>query len=63
MVLLKEMYKVERVTGVRFSWRGYYINEMVDLTPEKVEGVHHKGGCFLGVAACQCDAKAIVDSL
>ena len=28
-----------------------------------MEGIHRKGGCFLGVSPCECDAKSIVDSL
>ena len=26
VVILKETYKVERVTGVKFGWKGYYSN-------------------------------------
>ena len=36
VIILKDIYKCERVTGVKFSWRGYYNNDMVDLTPELV---------------------------
>lgn len=61
--MLKETYKVDRVTGVRFSWQGYYNNQMIDLTPQDVSRIHHKGGNYLGLAKCKCDPKAIVDSL
>jgi 6-phosphofructokinase 1 len=63
VTILKETYKVEKVTGVRFSFRGYYNNDMIDLTSEMVETIHHKGGSFLGLASCQCNAELIVDSL
>jgi hypothetical protein len=33
VTILKEIYKVDRVTGIRFSLRGYYNNDMIDLTP------------------------------
>jgi len=57
VILLKEVYKVDRVTGVKFSWRGYYDNDMLDLTPDMVERIHHKGGCYLGLATSECRAK------
>ena len=34
---------------------------MIELTPNMVETVHHKGGCFLGLAKTDFNATAIVD--
>ena len=28
-----------------------------------VERIHHKGGCYLGLAVSECRAKEVVDSL
>lgn len=54
---------MEKVTGIRFSFRGYYNNDMIDLTPEMVETIHHRGGSFLGLASAPCETEQIVDSL
>ena len=61
--LLKETYKSERVTGIRFSFGGYYKKDMIDLTPEVVQIVHHRGGCFLGTSSDPCYPDKIVDNL
>lgn len=50
VILLKETYRVESVTGIKFSFKGYYDSNVIDMTPQIVETIHHKGGCFLGVA-------------
>lgn len=52
--LLKGTYGVEKVTGVRFSWRGYYESDFLDLTPEKVRTIHHSGGSYLGLSNAAC---------
>lgn len=62
-VMLKDIYNVQSVTGIRFSWRGYYHNDMMDLTPQMVKTIHHKGGSFLGLSSTACDVIKIVDSL
>ena len=36
---------------------------MVDLTPQMVETIHHKGGSFLGLSSSVCDVVRVVDSL
>ena len=36
---------------------------MIDLTPQIVETIHHKGGCFLGVARAPFHLEKIIDSL
>ena len=36
VILLKDIYKVEVVTGIKFSFRGYYTSNMVDLNPHIV---------------------------
>jgi hypothetical protein len=36
VILLKETYRVESVTGIKFSLKGYYDGNMIDLTPQIV---------------------------
>ena len=36
---------------------------MIELTPEKVETIHHFGGCFLGTCKAQFKPEKIIDSL
>lgn len=63
VVLLKDIYKVEKVTGIRFSWRGYYNNDMLDLTTDLVQTIHHRGGSFLGLSSSPCDVNAVIESM
>ena len=65
--LLKDTYQVERVTGVRFGFKGYLddslADPLVELTPKKVETIHHKGGSFLGLSKYKAHAGKIVENL
>ena len=36
VMVLKETYHVESVTGIKFSLKGYYDNNMIELTPSIV---------------------------
>lgn len=47
--MLLDVYKVNRVTGIKNGFRGYYERKFVELNPKVVETVHHFGGCFLGL--------------
>lgn len=49
-LLLKDLYKVNKVTGVRNGFRGYENREFIDLNFDIVETIHHFGGCFLGLS-------------
>lgn len=62
-ILLKEIYHAEVVTGIKFGFKGYYTNNMIDLTPQIVETIHHRGGSFLGVSRAPFLPEKIVDSL
>ena len=50
VILLNDTYKVESVTGVRYSFKGYEDDNYTNLLPEMVETIHHRGGCYLGVS-------------
>lgn len=63
VTLLKGIYKVDKVTGVRFSWRGYYKSDYLDLTPEAVQTIHHSGGSYLGLSNVPCKVEEIVDEM
>ena len=51
------------MTGIKFSFKGYYDSNMIDLTPKIVETIHHRGGSFLGVSKAATNPSKIVDSL
>ena len=65
--LLKEVYQVKTVTGIRFGFKGYLENDsssyFIDLTPSLVETIHHKGGSFLGLSKKPFNAQKIINSL
>lgn len=66
VTMLLDNYKVRAVTGIKFSYQGYYDNgpnSKIALTTELVETIHHRGGCFIGVSKAPFHANKIVDSL
>jgi 6-phosphofructokinase 1 len=63
VMTLYRNYKVKEVWGVKGGFNGIYQNEWVELTPEKVEVVHHKGGTFLGTSRYTFDEHKIVEEL
>ncbi len=63
---LTQHYGVHRITGFRNGYRGFiakYGYEVVDLTPESVEGIDERGGTILGTSRGEQDAEQIVDCL
>ena len=63
VLILKNVYKIPSITGVKFSFKGYYDSYFTDLTPELVETIHHQGGCFLGLCRTELYTHKIIDSL
>ena len=66
--MLKSVYNVEKVYGVKNSFEGYYENKknpssIIELETHMVETVHHHGGCFLGLKKTQLHVDKIIDSL
>ncbi len=50
VIYLRNLYKAAEVTGVKESFQGYYKNDFVELTIDLVDKIHHRGGCYLGIA-------------
>jgi 6-phosphofructokinase 1 len=48
-LMLVDIYKVNKVVGVKNGFKGYYDRKFMDLNPKVVETIHHFGGCFLGL--------------
>lgn len=61
--MLKNVYKVDKVIGVKNSFRGYYEKKFLELNEKIVETIHHYGGCYLGLSDAEFNADKIVDSL
>ncbi|MBU2519066.1 MAG: ATP-dependent 6-phosphofructokinase [Proteobacteria bacterium] len=60
------IYGVRNIVGVRFGLQGFipsYGHQMLDLTPNVVQNVHGRGGCFLGMSRGPQPMEDIVDSL
>ena len=59
-------YGVNRVVGFKYGYEGIvpkYNHEVVELTPELVDGIHLTGGTFLGSSRGNQDIGQIVDTL
>lgn len=61
--MLKSLYKVERVTGVKNSFKGYYDKTFIELTEKNVETIHHNGGCFLSQSRADLHVGKVIESL
>lgn len=59
-------YGINRVLGFKYGYEGLvpgYNHEVIELTPEKVDGIHLTGGTFLGSSRGNQDVEQIVDTL
>lgn len=61
--MLKDVYKVNKVTGVKNGFNGYNERKFVELTMQNVETVHHFGGCSLGLCETELHLNKVIDSL
>ena len=60
------MYGVRRIKGVQYGYAGLNPNnrlELVDLSPDVVQGIHEDGGTFLGSSRGGQPIDVIVDTL
>ncbi|PXF40573.1 ATP-dependent 6-phosphofructokinase 7 [Gracilariopsis chorda] len=65
VMTLKKMYRVSRVDGIPFGYRGFYSTHMTiaELTEERVCDIHHEGGSIIGSSRGGHDTKRICDSI
>jgi len=57
------IYGVRHIFGVRNGYRGFYSENMIDLDPDNVDSIQHKGGTILGTSRGGSDIGKIVDSI
>jgi 6-phosphofructokinase 1 len=65
LVLLMQ-YKVKKVLGFRYGYQGLSpkaTSEPIEMTPQVVDGIQHKGGTILGTSRGAQDGKDMVDVL
>lgn len=63
---LNEQYGVKKVYGVPFGYEGLnpdFGHEFIELTPEKIDDIHKKGGSILGSSRGRQDTVTMVDTL
>jgi 6-phosphofructokinase 1 len=59
-------YGVKRLIGIQYGYEGFvpeYNHEVIELTPQMVEGIHLTGGTILGSSRGNQDVSKIVDTL
>ena len=59
-------YNVNQIVGIQYGYEGFiakYNHPLVDLTPQRVEGIHLLGGTILGSSRGLQDVGLIVDKL
>jgi len=59
-------YGVKQIAGIRYGFQGFHPEHgpsPIELTPERVEGIHHQGGTILGTSRGHQEMSLIVDSL
>ena len=59
-------YGVQQIAGIRFGFQGFDAVQglpPVELTPERVESIHHLGGTILGSSRGHQQPSTVVDSL
>ena len=63
---LNYRYGINRVTGFKYGYEGLvpkYNHDVVELTPQMVEGIHLTGGTILGSSRGMQDISQMVDTL
>lgn len=60
------MYGVRNIVGVRYGLQGFipsYGSDFMDLNPKTVQGIHGRGGSFLGMSRGPQPIDEVVDTL
>jgi len=63
---LNYRYNVNRIIGIQYGYEGFitrFNHSEIDLTPKRVENIHHLGGTILGSSRGNQDIGQIVDRL
>jgi len=63
---LTHNYGVQQIAGIRFGFQGFDAEQglpPIELTPERVESIHHQGGTILGSSRGHQEPSVVVDSL
>lgn len=65
VISLVQLYGVPKVAGIPFGYRGFYSTHLsfMELTPEKVQSIHHEGGSILGSSRGGHDTTRICDAI
>ena len=66
LVVQLSRYKVTKIIGFKYGYEGFipsYNHDIVELTPESVDEIHHFGGSILGSSRGNQDVAEIVNSL
>lgn len=54
---------VRNIFGVKNGYRGFYSENLINLSPKEVDSIQHKGGTILGTSRGGSDISKIVDSI
>mmetsp|Transcript_48594 Transcript_48594/g.92948 ORF Transcript_48594/g.92948 Transcript_48594/m.92948 type:complete len:547 (-) Transcript_48594:377-2017(-) len=57
------LYGVRNIFGVKNGYRGFYSENLINLSPKEVDSIQHKGGTILGTSRGGSDISKIVDSI
>lgn len=63
---LYHIYGVRNIIGIRYGFQGFiprYGHDVIELSPEMVQNIHGRGGCFLGMSRGHQEIGLIVDAL
>lgn len=63
VVCLKENYKVPTVYGIKYSFKGFFAKEYLELNSKSVDTIHHNGGSYLGFSRSMVNPQDIVNKL
>lgn len=65
VITLSKLYGVKNIWGVPFGYRGFYSTDMdmIRLTEDNIQYIHHEGGSFIGSSRGGHDTKMICDAI
>lgn len=63
VMCLRYTYGVNQVFGIRYGYEGLYSHDIMELTPDLVESIHHQGGTILGTSRGGFEKDLILASI